>query len=57
MCHRGYLLGSEYSGLNKGVYEVHPDPIILKWAQEMGCKLTIGSDSHRPEVLHNILTK
>lgn len=37
------------SGLSKGVYEVHPDPIILRWAHEMGCKLTIGSDSHRPE--------
>lgn len=37
------------SGLNKGAYEVHPDPLILDWAAEMGVKLTIGSDSHRPE--------
>jgi len=37
------------SGLNKGAYEVHPDPLILDWASELGVKLTIGSDSHRPE--------
>jgi histidinol-phosphatase (PHP family) len=36
------------SGLTKGAYEVHPDPLILDWASEMGVKLTIGSDSHRP---------
>lgn len=36
------------SGLTKGAYEVHPDPLILGWAAEMGVKLTIGSDSHRP---------
>ncbi|WP_052293127.1 histidinol-phosphatase [Coraliomargarita akajimensis] len=36
------------SGLNKGDYEVHPDPMILDWASEMGVKLTIGSDSHQP---------
>lgn len=37
------------SGLTKGDYQVHPDPQILDWAAEMGVKLTIGSDSHRPE--------
>jgi histidinol-phosphatase (PHP family) len=37
------------SGLNKGAYEVHPDPLILDWASEMGVKLTMGSDSHRPD--------
>jgi histidinol-phosphatase (PHP family) len=37
------------SGLNKGDFEVHPDPVILDWASEMGVKLTIGSDSHRPD--------
>ncbi|MFP4260874.1 MAG: histidinol-phosphatase [Opitutales bacterium] len=37
------------SGLIKGDYEVHPDPVILDWAAEMGVKLTIGSDSHRPD--------
>ncbi len=36
------------SGLTKGDFEVHPDPMILDWAAEMGVKLTIGSDSHRP---------
>lgn len=36
------------SGLTKGDFEVHPDPLILDWAAEMGVKLTIGSDSHRP---------
>jgi len=37
------------SGMIKGDYVVHPDPIIMDWAFEMGVKLTIGSDSHRPE--------
>jgi histidinol phosphate phosphatase HisJ family len=36
------------SGLTKGAYQVHPDPLILDWASEMGVKLTIGSDSHFP---------
>ena len=36
------------SGLTKGAYEVHPDPLILDWAAEMGVQLTIGSDSHQP---------
>jgi histidinol-phosphatase (PHP family) len=36
------------SGLTKGDFEVHPDPLILDWASEMGVKLTIGSDSHQP---------
>lgn len=37
------------SGLTKGDFEVYPDPLILDWASEMGVKLTIGSDSHRPD--------
>lgn len=37
------------SGLNKGAYAVHPDPLILDWASELGVKLTMGSDSHRPD--------
>lgn len=36
------------SGLNKGDMEVHPDPLILDWASEMGVKLTMGSDAHQP---------
>ncbi|MGF1449161.1 MAG: histidinol-phosphatase [Opitutales bacterium] len=37
------------SGLIKGVYQVHPDPLILQWASKAGVKLTMGSDAHRPE--------
>lgn len=37
------------SGLNKGAFQVHPDPLILDWASELGVKLTMGSDSHRPD--------
>jgi len=37
------------SGLNKGAFQVHPDPLILDWAAELGVKLTMGSDSHRPD--------
>ena len=39
------------SGLVKGDFEVHPDPLILDWASEMGVKLTIGSDSHQPDTV------
>jgi histidinol-phosphatase (PHP family) len=37
------------SGLIKAVPCLHPHPLILKWASEMGVKLTLGSDSHRPD--------
>ncbi|MFW5995326.1 MAG: histidinol-phosphatase [Spirochaetia bacterium] len=37
------------SGMIKGVYEMHPDPRIMHWAYEAGCRFTLGSDSHRPE--------
>lgn len=37
------------SGLIKGVYQVHPDPVILDWARDMGVRLTLGSDAHIPE--------
>jgi histidinol-phosphatase (PHP family) len=37
------------SGLSKGAYELHPDPVILDWASELGVALTLGSDAHRPE--------
>ena len=36
------------SGLIKGVYEVHPAPVVLDWAVERGIKLTMGSDAHAP---------
>lgn len=39
------------SGLVKGDFEVHPDPLILDWASAMGVKLTIGSDSHQPDTV------
>ena len=39
------------SGLTKGAFEVHPDPLILDWASEVGVKLTIGSDSHQPNTV------
>ena len=37
------------SGLSKQLYEVHPAPTILRWAAELGVKLTLGSDSHHPD--------
>lgn len=37
------------SGLIKGDYVVHPDPLILDWASEIGNRFTLGSDSHRPD--------
>ena len=36
------------SGLNKGDRLIHPDPLIIDWAGELGVKLTMGSDSHEP---------
>ena len=36
------------SGLTKGDFEVHPDPLSLDWASELGVKLTMGSDAHTP---------
>lgn len=44
------------SGLTKGAYEVHPDPLILDWASEMGVKLTMGSDSHHPQSVGQFFT-
>lgn len=37
------------SGWTKGVYEVHPDPVIMRWAAEAGVRFTLGSDSHKPD--------
>lgn len=39
------------SGLTKGVFKLHPDPLILQWAQEMNVPLTLGSDAHKPQSL------
>lgn len=37
------------SGLTKGDFVLHPDPVILDWAVETGNCFTLGSDSHKPE--------
>lgn len=37
------------SGWTKGVFEMHPAPIIMEWAAESGTDLTIGSDAHKPD--------
>ena len=37
------------SGLNTGAYEVHPDPLILEWAAEMGVGITLGSGAQKPD--------
>lgn len=36
------------SGLTKNSFEVHPHPLILRWASEMNIPITLGSDAHRP---------
>ena len=45
---RGVCLEINTSGLTKGVFELHPHPLILSWVKEEGALLTIGSDSHKP---------
>ena len=45
----GVCIEVNTSGWTKGVYEMHPAPIIVNWAAECGTDLTIGSDSHKPE--------
>lgn len=37
------------SGLTKGIFKLHPDPLILQWALQAGVELTIGSDAHKPQ--------
>ena len=37
------------SGLNKGDFVFHPDPLILGWAVEHETRFTLGSDAHAPE--------
>lgn len=48
---QGICMEVNTSGLIKGDFEVHPDPLILDWASELGVKLTIGSDSHQPDTV------
>lgn len=45
----GICLEINTSGLIKGDFVAHPDPLIAKWALEAGIPFTIGSDSHIPE--------
>jgi histidinol-phosphatase (PHP family) len=45
----GVCLEINTSGLIKENPEVHPDPLIMKWALERGIPFTIGSDSHQPD--------
>ncbi len=45
----GVCLEVNTSGLTKSVFEIHPAPIIIEWAAELGLEFTLGSDAHRPE--------
>jgi len=45
----GTCLEINTSGLIKGDFVVHPDPIIMAWAIERKIAFTIGSDSHSPD--------
>jgi len=45
------------SGLTKGVYEIQPDPVIIDWAREIGVRVTIGSDAHKPEAVSQMFSE
>lgn len=47
----GTCLEINTSGMLKGDYVTHPDPLIMEWALERGIPFTIGSDSHAPHML------
>lgn len=47
----GICLEINTSGLIKGDYVVHPDPLIMGWALEREIPFTIGSDSHNPTMV------
>lgn len=47
----GVCLEINTSGLIKGDYVVHPDPLIMQWALDRDIPFTIGSDSHTPEMV------
>lgn len=47
----GVCLEINTSGLIKGDYVVHPDPLIMQWALEREIPFTIGSDSHSPQMV------
>lgn len=44
----GVCLEINTSGLIKGDFVVHPDPLIMEWALARNIPFTIGSDSHTP---------
>lgn len=45
----GVCLEVNTSGLAKGVFELHPAPVILDWVVAEQVSLTLGSDAHKPE--------
>jgi histidinol-phosphatase (PHP family) len=45
----GTCLEINTSGLIKGDFIAHPDPLIMKWALGRGIAFTFGSDSHSPD--------
>jgi histidinol-phosphatase (PHP family) len=45
----GTCLEINTSGLIKGDFIAHPDPLIMKWALDRGIAFTFGSDSHSPD--------
>ncbi len=47
----GVCMEINTSGLIKGDYVVHPDPVILDWAIERDIPFTIGSDAHAPHMV------
>ncbi|MGF1530888.1 MAG: histidinol-phosphatase [Puniceicoccaceae bacterium] len=44
----GVCLEVNTSGFIKGVFEMHPDPLIVEWARAREIPLSIGSDAHQP---------
>ena len=47
----GVCMEINTSGLTKGDFVVHPDPLIMEWALARGIPFTIGSDSHSPDTV------
>ncbi|MGC9450988.1 MAG: histidinol-phosphatase [Oceanipulchritudo sp.] len=47
----GVCLEINTSGLIKGDFVVHPDPMIVRWALDRDIPFTIGSDSHSPDMV------
>jgi len=47
----GICMEINTSGLIKGDFVVHPDPLIMDWAIEREIPFTIGSDSHAPNMV------